>query len=125
MIEYSINHNLTLQELDDFSVTEDICEDYVIFTEKDKEKIILNYSEELVKKIMILSSKRNLTNEKIEFSFNYNKENSKNDEIFLNPHPFWTTIIFESPIRSNNLKIDIKNLKIKNYGLNEIKIFRE
>ncbi len=126
MINYSIEHNSHLFQLNDFSVTEDICIDYVIFNEGDNQEIILNFAkEELVKKIMILSSKKNLNNEKIEFSFNHKGENLKKTEIFLNPYPFWTTYILNSPVRSNSLQINIKNLKNKNYGLNEIKIFRE
>ena len=126
IIKYSINDNFSaLYELDDFSVTEDVCKDYVIFNEKDNEKIILNFQkEELVKKIMILSSKKNLNNEKIEFSFIHNEKNFKKTEVLLNSHPFWTTFAFKPAIKSDSLQINIKNLKLKSYGLNEIKIFR-
>ena len=128
LINFLIEDNIDskrFNKLDDLSITEDICDDYVIFNNKDKDniKIKLNKSEK-VKKLMILASRKNSRKIKSEVSFfNQGKEIEKK-KIYIKKYPFWTTYDLDIPLKVDKILIDIKSLKKNNYGLNEIKIYR-
>ena len=47
----------------------------------------------------------------------------KKSSIKLNKYPFWTNIDFKNVKNVNKIQIDIENLKRRNFGINEIKIY--
>ena len=112
-------------KLDDLSVTEDICDDYVIFNNKDKNNIKIKLEKiEKAQKLMILSSRKNFKEIKLELSIFYQNKKIEKKIIDIKKYPFWTTYDFDSSLKLDKIFIDIKSLKKNNYGLNEIKIYR-
>ena len=117
--------NKRFNKLNDLSVTEDICDDYVIFNNKDKDNIKIKLEKnEKAKKLMILSSRKNLLEIKTELSIFYQGKLVEKKKIYIKKYPYWTTYNLDSSLKLDRILINIKNLKINNYGLNEVKIYR-
>ena len=113
------------KKLDDFSVTEDVCDDSVVFNEKDDNIIKIKFTKpEKVKKIMILGSRKNLEEIKVELSVLYQEKKIEKKFIYIKKFPAWTTYNLDPALEVENNLLNIENLKFKNYGLNEIKFYR-
>lgn len=113
------------KKLDDFSVTEDVCDDSVVFNEKDDNIIKIKFTKpEKVKKIMILGSRKNLEEIKVELSVLYQEKKIEKKFIYIKKFPAWTTYNLDPALEVENILLNIENLKFKNYGLNEIKFYR-
>ena len=117
--------NKKLNKLDDLSVTEDICDDYVLFNNKDKNNIKIKLEKtEKAKQLMILGSRKNLKEIKTEISIFYRGETVQKKKIRIKKYPYWTIYNLDPSLELESILIHIKNLKINNYGLNEVKIYR-
>lgn len=114
-----------IKKINDFSVTEDICNDSVLFAKEDKDKILLKFdNEEKVKKILILGSKKNKNKSLLEISILNNNKEVYKEKISLNLYPFWTRILLKKEkIVGDEISININSLKENNNGINEIKIY--
>ena len=82
-------------KINDFSVTEDICDDSYIFDEASNDFLDLKLTNKSkVSKVLILASKKNSENIEIEFSI-FNKNSIiKKGKLNLNKFPFWSYIDF-------------------------------
>ena len=128
IIQFKIKNHLIKNKLDDYSITEDICNDSVLFDDKSPNKLILNLeNDSKLKKILILASRKNQST--VYMGVELEKKNSQTKilkkNIQLNKYPFWTEI----KLKTNNsfienILIDVSELKSLNYGINEIKLYR-
>ena len=126
IIPYTIvkKDNLELRNLNDFSITEDACNDGVIFDKFSEDNIDLKLSKKnRVSKVMILASKKNLKNTELSLSIFLRDKKIKQKNFILNKYPFWTEINFNSFDEIDKIELDIFNLKRNNFGINEVKIF--
>ncbi len=126
LVNYSLLNNTkkTIEKLNDFSVTEDICNDAVHFKESDNNLINIDFKKmSNLSKIMILSSKINSEVVNLDIVLHTKKSIIKKSSIKLNKYPFWTNIDFKNVKNVNKIQIDIENLKRRNFGINEIKIY--
>ena len=73
---------------------------------------------------MILISRKNLLEIKTELSIFYQGKLVEKKKIYIKKYPYWTTYNLDSSLKLDRILINIKNLKINNYGLNEVKIYR-
>ena len=117
--------NNIIRKINDFSITEDICDDSYIFDESSDDFLDLKLTNKSkVSKILILASKKNSENIETEFSiFNKNLK-IKKGKFNLNKFPFWSYIDLKEETNFDKIRIDTKNFKKQNYGINEIKIFK-
>ncbi len=120
----NINNN-SIRKINDFSVTEDICDDSYIFDETSNDFLDLKLTNKSkVSKVLILASKKNSENIETKFSI-FNKNSLiKKGKFNLNKFPFWSYIDLREETNFDKIRIDIKNFKKQNYGINEIKIFK-
>ena len=127
LLPYSVinTNNNSIRKINDFSVTEDICDDSYIFDEASTDFLDLKLTNKSkVSKVLILASKKNSENIEIEFSI-FNKNSIiKKGKLNLNKFPFWSYIDFREETYFDKIRIDTKNFKKQNYGINEIKIFK-
>jgi len=126
IIDFKIDNNLVKNRLNDFSITETICDDGVIFNENFPDEINLDLDPKFTpKKLLVLASKFNKKNVELKIRFQNVKNKIYTKNILLNKYPYWTEIILEEN-KSSTSKIifDISELKKMRYGINEIKIFR-
>ena len=126
LIQYKISddYNGRLNKIDDFSFTEDVCDDAVNLGNYKSEIIdikFMKYSK--VSKIMILASKENIKEVTVNYSFIFNNKKVKEGAIILKKYPFWSEITFDELIEASEVKLNITNLKKANFGINELKIF--
>ncbi len=126
IVNYSFSEKNTslLKNINDFQIDEDLCQTSVNLSIIKSNFIELNVEKnKKIKEIKILSSKNNLKSELIEFEFiNENKTMIKK-KVVLRKYPFWTTIIIKNPMMIDKVLINIKDLKNKNFGINEIKLY--
>ena len=126
IIDFKIDNNLVKNRLNDFSITETICDDGVIFNENFPDEINLDLDPKFTpKKLLVLASKFNKKNVELKIRFQNVKNKIYTKNILLNKYPYWTEIILEEN-KSSTSKIifDISELKKMRYGINEIKIFK-
>ena len=128
LIQYKISDDLQygiLNKIDDFSFTEDVCEDAAVSLGNYKSEIIdIKFEKNSkVSKIMILASKENFKEATLNFSFIFNNKKVKEGAIILKKYPFWSEITFDQLIEASEIKLNITNLKKNNFGINELKIF--
>ena len=120
----NINNN-NVRKINDYSVTEDICDDSYIFDEASTDFLDLKLTNNSkVSKVLILASKKNSENIEVEF-FIFNKNSViKKGKLNLNKFPFWSYVDLSEETNFDKIRIDTKSLKKHNYGINEIKIFK-
>ena len=127
LLPYNVinTNNNSIRKINDFSVTEDICDDSYIFDEASNDFLDLKLTNKSkVSKVLILASKKNSENIEIEFSV-FNKNSIiKKGKLNLNKFPFWSYIDFRDETNFDKIRIDTKNFKKQNYGINEIKILK-
>ena len=116
--------DLRLEKINNFSVTKEICDDSVIFDQSYEDKIILKFdNESKVKSLFILSSHFN--DKKIKMNLKLaNKEEIFSEDIILEKYPFWTKIFISNDNLIDKIILDVSNLKKFEYGINEIKIYK-
>ncbi len=126
LIKFHVNNSILKDKLDDFSITEDICDDSVIFNASSPNEVILELEPKSdPKKILILASKANRKKIELNVQFLNSKNNVLSKQVLLKKHPFWTKIILEDNEEpTSKIIIDISNLKKMNYGINEIKVYK-
>lgn len=128
IIQFKIKNHLIKNKLDDYSITEDICNDSVSFDDRSPNKLILNLeNNSKLKKILILASRKNESI--VHMGVELEKKNSQTKilkkNIQLNKYPFWTEIkLKKNNSFIENILIDVSELKSFNYGINEIKLYR-
>ena len=76
-----------------------------------------------IKKIKIFRSKINYSPENIELIFIKENKVVNKKKIILEKSPFWNTVNFNEELLADKIVINIKDLKEKNFGINEIKIY--
>ena len=125
IIDFKIDNNLVKNRLNDFSITETICDDGVIFNENFPDEINLDLDPKFTpKKLLLLASKLNKKNVELKIRFQNAKNKIYTKNILLNKYPYWTEIILEEDKPSiSKIIFDITQLKEMRYGINEIKIF--
>jgi len=126
IIPYEIvkKDNFELRNLNDFSITEDICNDAVIFDKFSDNNIDLKLlKKNRVSKVMILASKKNFKNNELGLSIFLKDKKIKQKKFILIKYPFWTEINFDNFNEIDKIELDILSLKRNNFGINEIKIF--
>ncbi len=113
-----------LKKINDFNIDEDLCETAVIFSNEMPDTLILHVdTSEKIKKIKILSSKINYSPENMKLIFLKENKVVNKKEIILKNNPFWNTVNFNEEFLADKIVINIKDLKEKNFGINEIKIY--
>ena len=125
IINFKIDNNLVKNRLNDFSITETICDDGVIFNKNFPDEINLDLDPKFTpKKLLVLASKFNKKNVELKIRFQNVKNKIYTKNILLNKYPYWTEIILEENKSSiSRIIFDISQLKKMRYGINEIKIF--
>ena len=125
IIDFKIDNNLVKNRLNDFSITETICDDGVIFNKNFPDEINLDLDPKFTpKKLLVLASKFNKKNVELKIRFQNAKNKIYTKNILLNKYPYWTEIILEEDKPSiSKIIFDITQLKKMRYGINEIKIF--
>ena len=118
-------NNNSIRKINDFSVTEDICDDSYIFDESSNDFLDLKLTNKSkVSIVLILASKKNSESIEIEFSI-FNKNSIiKKGKLNLKKFPNWSYIDISEETNFDKIRINTKNLKKQNYGINEIKIFK-
>lgn len=113
-------------KINDFSITEDICDDKYNFSNSDEDKLSLNFIKpEKVKDIYILSSKVNSSDSYLELEILNKKNIIYKTNLLLKKYPYWSKLELKTGINADGIVINVKNLKIDNYGINEIKIYKK
>ena len=113
-----------LKKINDFQIDEDLCQTSVNLSIIKSNFIELDIEEnKKIKEIKILSSKINLKSELIEIEFMNENKTMIKKKVVLRKYPFWTTIINKNPMMIDKVLINIKDLKDKNFGINEIKLY--
>ena len=127
LIEYDIKNSLIKNKLDDYSISEDVCDDSHIFGSEDKNILEFNFEEQSdIKNMLILASRKNKKETMLEIKLIKNKKEVNVKKIKLRKYPFWTNIDFNENFKDiNSVNLDVKILKDLNYGLNEIKFYRK
>lgn len=126
-IDYTfVNDEHELNKINDFSITEDICNDSSKFDENSKDIIEIKLNEiDEISKIMILSSKINFEEVNLKLSIYFENKLIEEKYIKLKKFPFWSIVSFNKMSKATSIKLDIKNLKYKNFGINELKVLRK
>ena len=128
IINYKIeNEDKKFLKMNDFSVTEDVCEDKVNFDVKDPDLISISFNESsFLNKIMILSSKKNSETIDAEILIHFKNSDIKKESLKLELFPYWTTLNLDyNKKKVNKVQLNIQNLKKKKYGINELKFFKK
>ena len=127
LIEYDIKNSSIKNKLDDYSISEDVCDDSHIFGSEDKNILEFNFDEQSdIKNMLILASRKNKKETMLEIKLIKNKKEVNIKKIKLRKYPFWTNIDFNENFKDiNSVNLDVKILKDLNYGLNEIKFYRK
>ncbi len=127
LIEYDIKNSSIKNKLDDYSISEDVCDDSHIFGSEDKNILEFNFDEQSdIKNMLILASRKNKKETMLEIKLIKNKKEVNVKKIKLRKYPFWTNIDFNENFKDiNSVNLDVKILKDLNYGLNEIKFYRK
>ena len=127
LIEYDIKDPIIKNKLDDYSISEDVCDDSHIFGSEDKNILEFNFDEQSdIKNMLILASRKNKKETMLEIKLIKNKKEVNVKKIKLRKYPFWTNIDFNENFKDiNSVNLDVKILKDLNYGLNEIKFYRK
>ena len=127
LIEYDIKNSSIKNKLDDYSISEDVCDDSHIFSSEDKNILEFNFKEQSdIKNMLILASRKNKKETMLEIKLIKNKKEVNVKKIKLRKYPFWTNIDFNENFKDiNSVNLDVKILKDLNYGLNEIKFYRK
>ena len=127
LIEYDIKNSSIKNKLDDYSISEDVCDDSHIFGSEDKNILEFNFDEQSdIKNMLILASRKNKKETMLEIKLIKNKKEVNVKKIKLRKYPFWTNIDFNENFKDiNSVNLDVKILKDLNYGLNEIKFNRK
>ena len=127
LIEYDIKNSSIKNKLDDYSISEDVCDDSHIFGSEDKNILEFNFEEKSdIKNMLILASRKNKKETMLEIKLIKNKKEVNVKKIKLRKYPFWTNIDFNENFKDiNSVNLDVKILKDLNYGLNEIKFYRK
>ena len=127
LIEYDIKNSSIKNKLDDYSISEDVCDDSHIFGSEDKNILEFNFEEQSdIKNMLILASRKNKKETMLEIKLIKNKKEVNVKKIKLRKYPFWTNIDFNENFKDiNSVNLDVKILKDLNYGLNEIKFYRK
>ena len=113
-------------KINDFSITEDVCDDKYNFSNSDEDKLSLNFIKpEKVKDIYILSSKVNSSDSYLELEILNKKNIIYKTNLLLKKYPYWSKLELKTGINADGIVINVKNLKIDNYGINEIKIYKK
>ena len=126
IVNYSFSEKNTslLKKINDFQIDEDLCQTSVNLSIIKSNFIELDIEEnKKIKEIKILSSKINLKSELIEIEFMNENKTMIKKKVVLRKYPFWTTIINKNPMMIDKVLINIKDLKDKNFGINEIKLY--
>lgn len=124
VIEYELP-DPRFNNLNNYSVTKEICEDHIIFDKDNDDNLILKLNKKAkIKKIYILSSHLNENSIDINFKIKM-KNNVYSNKVVLKKYPFWTKIILDNQKEAEEVILNISNLKKMKYGLNEIKIFKD
>jgi len=127
IIKYSFDTNLVyFNRLNDFNIDEEICESAVNFNKLNNSNIKINFlNTEKLNEVMILSSKKNVSETKIKIDFFQKNKLSETKNIVLQTYPHWTKINLKKNIEIDSVKIDVSKLAKDNFGLNEIKFYRK
>ena len=127
IIKYSFDTNLVyFNRLNDFNIDEEICESAVNFNKLNNSDIKINFlNTEKLNEVMILSSKKNVSETKIKIDFFQKNKLSETKNIILQTYPHWTKINLKNNIEIDSVKIDVSKLVKDNFGLNEIKFYRK
>ena len=127
LIEYDIKNSSIRNKLDDYSISEDICDDSHIFDSEDENILEFNFEKQSdIKNMLILASRKNKKETMLEIKLIKNKKEINVKKIKLKKYPFWTNIDFNENFKDiNSVNLDVKILKDLNYGLNEIKFYRK
>ena len=128
IINYSLlqNDNKEFEKLNDYNIDDKMCDTEVIFNntiQLPNELILKLENKKIIGEIMILAAEKN--EDEIILNIEIFKNNTLQKKIDLNlkKKPYWSTIKFEKKIEADQILLKIKNLKEKEYGINEIKIF--
>jgi len=128
IINYSLlqNDNKEFEKLNDYNIDDKMCDTEVIFNNTiqfPNELILKLENKKIIGEIMILAAEKN--EDEIILNIEIFKNNTLQKKIDLNlkKKPYWSTIKFEKKIEADRILLKIKNLKEKEYGINEIKIF--
>lgn len=126
VINFNIDDKLINNKLNDFSITEGICDDGVRFDKNYSDEIVLHLDQlSTPKKIYILGSKLNKEKIELEIKFQSTKNKNFKKKIMLNKYPFWTEIILDkNELPISKIIFDVSKLKKMRYGINEIKVFK-
>ena len=113
-------------KMNDFSITEDVCDDKYNFSKADKNKFTIYFEKnEKIKEVLILSSKLNFTKKKIILKFLNKQKVTHEEKVNLKKYPYWSKVQFKEKLSSDSIVFEIEDLKSNNSGINEIKIFRK
>ena len=111
IIDFKIDNSLVKNRLNDFSITETICDDGVIFNKNFPDEINLDLDPKFTpKKLLLLASKFNKKNVELKIRFQNAKNKIYTKNILLNKYPYWTEIILEDTTISKII-FDITQLK--------------
>lgn len=113
----------------DLNTTEDSCLDYWVLPDATLGNVTITLNKtENISSLMILNTKNSLSVDRaskdITVKFLNNEEIVAIKNIKMNDHPYWNNLVFNSPIASDKVIIEIKSFSGFGGGLNEIKIFR-
>ena len=127
LIEYDIKDSSIKNKLDDYSISEDVCDDSHIFGSEDENILEFNFEKQSdIQNMLILASRKNKKETMLEIKLIKNKKEVNVKKIKLKKYPFWTNIDFNENFKDiNSVNLDVKILKDLNYGLNEIKFYRK
>lgn len=124
-INYSFNNNKYMK-MNDLSVTEDVCDDKYNFTNSDDDEFYINFDkEEKIKDIYVLSSKNNETKSFIDVKLLKDEKIIYSKKVTLRKYPYWNKLKLDKKLKAESVLINVKNLKLKNYGINEIKLYKD
>ena len=113
-------------KINDFSVTDDVCDDKYNFDISDEDEFSIYFKKtEKIKDIYILSSKTNSKNSYLDLKILNNKDIIYKKKVLLKKYPFWNKVELNTKFEADSILFDVQNLKLSNYGINEIKIFKE
>ena len=112
--------------MNDLSVTEDVCDDKYNFSNSDDDEFYINFDkEEKIKDIYVLSSKNNETKSFIDVKLLKDEKIIYSKKVTLRKYPYWNKLKLDKKLKAESVLINVKNLKLKNYGINEIKLYKD
>jgi len=125
LVEFVVKSNKKeLTELNDFGIDEKICNTSIIFNTNYSDTLSLEINKNYLSEIMILASKANRFENKINLKFHLINDQVKQKSFILKKYPFWSKIKINEELQIDKIEIDVQNLIKNNLGINEIKLFK-